>query len=297
MKTRAILGVHDLSNVDPENRNPDFFAAAAPQRAEPQLPANFFRAPEKRLENPPAVGLAPTVAPPVPVLATPVAAAPASPFEDDAPVAAARFTLPAQAQALLGRLADLLRRADTPTPFAVGLLAPAGAGKTSALRWLTDKVGGSATPVVALKATDLSAEPERALAAALYRALSLRYPALVAEAAQEGAHRGADAGAYARAAQEKLDLLRRKLMVERQNLAQTEGRRAALAETLLYDTPGSRVDSYARRLRGAFEPRLRRFGFSGDSLANFKDLTRDLAETGDLPSRLLACARAIYAFP
>ncbi len=280
-----------MSNVDPENRNPDFFAAAAPQRAEPQLPANFFRTPEQT----PAAGLAPAVAPPVTVTAPPVAAAP-PPFEDDAPMAPARFSLPAQTQALLGRLADLLRRRDTPTPFAAGLIAPAGGGKTSALRWLTENLGSSGAPVVALRAGDLAAEPERALAAALYRALSTRYPALANEAAQEGAHMGADAGAYARAAHEKLDALRRKLMQERQNLAQTEARRAALTETLLYDTPGSRVDSYVRRLRGAFEPRLRRFGFSGDSLANFKDLVRDLAETGGLSARLIACSRAVYAF-
>ncbi len=287
-----------MSNVDPEKRNPDFFAAAAPQRAEPQLPANFFRSPEKRLETP-AVGLAPTlapVAPSVPVTAPPVAAAAPPPFEDDAPMAPAHFSAPAQTQALLGRLADLLRRRDTPTPFAVGLMAPAGAGKTSALRWLTQNLGSSGAPVVALRAGDLAAEPERALAAALYRALATRYPALANEAAQEGAHKGADAGAYARAAHEKLDALRRKLMQERQNLAQTEARRAALTETLLYDTPGSRVDSYVRRLRGAFEPRLRRFGFSGDSLANFKDLVRDLAETGGISSRLIACSRAVYAF-
>ncbi len=285
-----------MSNVDPENRNPDFFAVAAPQRAEPQLPANFFRTPEQRPETP-AAGLAPTVAPPVSVTAAPlVAAAAPLPFEDDAPMAPARFSLPAQTQALLGRLADLLRRRDTPTPFAVGLMAPAGGGKTSALRWLTENLGSAGAPVVALRAGALAAEPERALAAALYRALSTRYPALANEAAQEGAHMGADAGAYARAAHEKLDAMRRKLMQERQNLAQTEARRAALTETLLYDTPGSRVDSYVRRLRGAFEPRLRRFGFSGDSLASFKDLVRDLAETGGLSSRLIACSRAVYAF-
>ncbi|WP_294538563.1 hypothetical protein [uncultured Rhodoblastus sp.] len=297
--------------VDPENRNPDFFPAAAPpkpepQRSAPQLPPQFFRPADKKPENPPPVAAprvsAPVVAPPV--VAPPVAAAPspappaaaaAPPFEDDAPVAPGRLGLPAQTQALLGRVADLLRRADTPTPFAIGLLAKAGAGKTSALRWLVESLKG--TPAATLRAADLADEPETAVASALYRALTPFYPALVEEAAREGAHLGADPGAHARAAQEKLDVLRRKLMLERQTLAQTEARRAGLADTLLYDMPGSRVDSLARRMRGGFAPRLRRFGFSGDSLAAFKDLTRDLAEIGGIPARLLACARAVYAFP
>jgi hypothetical protein len=292
--------------VDPENRNPDFFPAAAPskpapQRREPVLPPNFYRAADRTAENPPPVA-PPVVAPPVvapplavqPLAAPPVSVAPAPVFEDDAPVAPGRLALPAQAQALLGRVAELLRRADAPTPLAVGLLAKAGAGKTSALRWLAVNLGGAAT--VTLRAGDLAAEPERAVAGALYRALSPAWPALVQEAAREGAHLSADAGATARAAHEKLEVLRRKLLLERQNLAQTEARRAGLTEALLYDTPGSRVDSYARRLRGAFEPRLRRFGFSGDSLSSFKDLTRDLAETGGVSARLLACARAVFAF-
>jgi hypothetical protein len=286
--------------VDPENRNPDFFPAAPPRR-EPALPANFYRASDKRPENPSPVAPSPVAPPPVapplavqPLAAPPVAVAPAPVFEDDAPVAHGRLALPAQAQALLGRVADLVRRADVPTPFAVGLLARAGAGKTSALRWLTANLAGTTT--VMLRAGDLAAEPERAVARALYRALSPTCPVLVQEAAREGAHLSADAGAYARTAHEKLEFLRRKLLVEKQNLAQIEARRAALTETLLYDTPGSRVDSYARRLRGAFEPRLRRFGFSGDSLASFKDLTRDLAETGGVFARLLASARAVFAF-
>jgi hypothetical protein len=271
-----------LSAADPENRKSDFFSTGAPARTEPQMSR-----PEPSWVDP---------QPPAPNLPAVTALAPAAPFEPDAPVATAQFALRPLAQSLLQRLADLLRRADTPTPLALGLLAPAGGGKSSALRWLIENVQIPGAPVVALRAGDLAAEPERALAAALFRAVSRNNPALAHEAAQDGAHMGADAGAYARSAHEKLDLLRRKLMVERQNLTQTEGRRAALTETLLYDTPGSRVDSYARRLRAAVEPRLRRFGFAGDPLASFKDLTRDLAESGALPARLLSSLRAIYAF-
>ncbi len=279
-----------MSAADPENRPSDFFSTSSPHRPEPQLPW----APEKS----PVPRTAPPTAPTSAQVPAPIApSAAAAPFETDAPAAPGQFALPPLAQALLDRAAELLRRPDAPTPFAIGLLAPAGGGKSSALAWLTRKLGGpGAPPVAALRAADLAAEPERALAAALYRALSPAYGPLANEAAQEGAHVGADAGAYARAAHEKLDALRKKLHGERQTLAQTEARRASLAETLLYDTPGSRINSFARRIRAAFEPRLRRFGFSGDSLANFKDLTRDLAETGGPSARIVSSLRALYAF-
>jgi hypothetical protein len=204
-----------------------------------------------------------------------------------------------QTAALLERLCELLRRPDTPAPFAIGLFAPAGGGKSSALNWLAANLSKSpsAPPIVTLKAVDLAAEPERALAAAIFRALAPNFGPFANEAAQEGAHFGSDAGALARSAHEKLDILRRKLLTERQNLAQTEARRAGLAESLLYDTPGSRVDAYARRIRATFEARLRRFGFSGDALTGFKDFTRDLNETGGVQSRLASALKAVYAFP
>ena len=42
---------------------------------------------------------------------------------------------------------------------------------------------------------------------------------------------------------------------------------------------------------------MRRFGFSGDALTGFKDFTRDLNETGSVPSRLASACKAVYAFP
>lgn len=267
----------DPEHRDHEHRNLDFFSDGAPQKPEPQLSWG----PQKEADH------APPAAP---------RGAGAPPFETDAPVAPAQLALPPQSLALLERVADLMRRADAPSPFAVGLLAPAGGGKTSALRWLTETLAGAGATVVTLHAGELANEPERALAAALFHALSPHHAAWTNEAAQEGAHKGADAGAVARAAHEKLDALRRKLMSERQNLSQTEARRAALVEAQLYDTPGSRVDAFARRMRAAFEPRLRRFGFAGEPLADFKDLTRDLAETGGFATRVLQGLRAVYAY-
>lgn len=224
---------------------------------------------------------------------------PAAHFETDAPLAPAQFSTHPRARTLLRRLADFLRRPDTPSPFAIALLAPAGGGKTSALNWLAAQASSvpDPPPVTILRAADLVDEPERELAASLFRALSPRHAALAGHAAREGAHFGADAGAFSRSIHEKLDILRRKLLAERHNLAQAETQQASLTETLLYDTPGSRVDAYARRVRAGFEPRLRRFGFTGDAVAEFKDFTRDLAETGAAPVRALQSLRALYAFP
>lgn len=278
-----------MTSAKPHNRQKDARPSTAPARPEPQL--GWPAAAKEIAPTPPAS------ASPAPSVQAPPSALPAI-FETDAPLPADRFTLPAQAAALLHRLSELLRRPDAPAPFAIGLIAPAGGGKSSALNWLAESLAASeATPVASLKAADLAAEPERILAAALFRALSPRHGAFADDVAREGAHFGADAGAVARVTREKLDALRRKLASERQTLAQTEARRAGLADTLLYDTPGSRVDAFARRVRAGFEPRLRRFGFSGDALTGFKDFTRDLNETGGVQARLAQCLRAIYAFP
>ncbi len=274
-----------MTSAQPENRLKDILASNAPIRPEPQL------------SWPPAASSQNTPTAPA-AQEAPAAAAPSASFEADAPAAPSQFALPPQTAALLIRLSELLRRPDAPTPFAIGLFAKAGGGKSSALNWLRASLSApDGSPVAALKAVDLAAEPERALAAALFRALAPNFGPFANEAAHEGAHFGSDAGALARAAHEKLDLLRRKLLTERQNLALTEARRAGLAESLLYDTPGSRVDAYARRIRAAFEPRLRRFGFSGDALTGFKDFTRDLNETGGVKSRLASACKAVYAFP
>lgn len=267
-----------MSAALPERRTPEIFPADT-RRAEPHIPWAGEAAP-----------------PPARTAPATVSSSEAG-FETDAPAAAASAFFAPQTQALLDRLADLLRRPDAPSPFAIGLTARAGAGKTSALNWLADKLAGSGTTaVVTLKASELAGEPERALAAALYRTLSSRHGALAQEAAQEGAHFGSDPATLARIAQERLDSVRRKLVSEKQALAQTETRRAALKETLLYDTPGTRVDAYARKVRSAVEPRLRRFGFNGEPLGVFKDLTRDVNENGGLIRRALTGLRGLYAY-
>ena len=265
-----------MSVAQPERRDLDLAALAPARRAEPQMsiPAPQSPAPAR-----------PAPAPAEKVL-----------FEPDAPAPPAKAAFTAQTQGLLGRLADLLRRPDAPTPFAIGLFAPPGGGKSTAFNWLAEALIAAGAPVVAVRAADLAEEPERALAAALYRGLSPRFGALAQEAAREAPHFGADPGAVARATRDELQDMRRKLIAEKQALSESEMRRAALKDILLYETPGTRVDSYARKIRNAFEPRLRRFGFAGEALAAFKDLARDLNESRGLARRLLASLRGLYAF-
>ncbi|PPQ26476.1 hypothetical protein CCR94_22920 [Rhodoblastus sphagnicola] len=210
-------------------------------------------------------------------------AAPAA-FASDSPLAPEAY---APQGSLLTRFAELAGAA--PTPFALALVAPAGGGKTSALGWIAARLDKAA--LVRFEAADLAAEPERALAAGLYRALAPTQGALVEAAAREAE----DSAAGGALAQDRLDDLRKKLIAERQALANQQARRAALPETVLYDLPGAPVDQFARRMRGGFEARMRRFGLGGDPLLTFKDLTRDLA-AHDGPGRLLASLRAVHGY-
>jgi hypothetical protein len=223
--------------------------------------------------------------------------APAALFESDSPLAPDKYTPPRGLAVLLGRIAEFARFSGAPTPFAIGLLAPAGGGKSSALGWVAARIAVANGPALArLDASALAAEPERALAAALYHALASTQGALVKQAAREAEHFGADAGAVARKAQERAERLRGQLIAARRTHAESQARRAALPETVLFDSPGSRVDGYARRMRGAFESRMRGFGLKGDALLTFKDMTRDLATHEGFPARLLASLRAHYAY-
>ena len=82
----------------------------------------------------------------------------------------------------------------------------------------------------------------------------------------------------AAAASERHDEIVGRLEQERRARDETESRRARLSEALLFETPGSRVDAFARASRTAIEARLRRFGFvEGDPDLAYRALVRDLA--------------------
>ena len=55
----------------------------------------------------------------------------------------------------------------------------------------------------------------------------------------------------------------RKLEAERSQRDEVEAKRARLADTLAFETPGSRIDVFARARRGTIEAQLRRFGLAG----------------------------------
>ena len=121
-----------------------------------------------------------------------------------------------------------------------------------------------------------------AIASAVYAALDrepggVDYSALL----DETGHAGGDPHRAARAASDRHDDLVRKLEAERAHRDDVEAKRARLADTLLFETPGSRIDVFARARRGMIEARLRRFGLAGsDADASFRNLARDMSTLG-----------------
>ena len=210
------------------------------------------------------------------------------------------------------RLAEIAAHAGTQTPLALGLVGQAGSGKSFALnRVLADicafaagsaKTQGSpfvARLLVARVDAAASGDPAAQIAAALYDALhrpapdGQTYPLL----AEEAAAAATDPAEAARLARERLADTRRRLDSEREALRDMNSRRARLAENVLYENAGSRIDAHARVNRNSIESRLRGFGFvSGDPVATYKDLVRDVAENDGIGGRIRAGLRAMWAF-
>ena len=213
-------------------------------------------------------------------------------------------------------LVDLALSPLAQTPFRVGLIGPFGSGKSFALERLTAaiSVAASQPPDAAVPrhskivmanfdAAGLGSDhavgfdPASALAAAMYVALEngrdgVSYAAL----ADEVAHGAADPGRAALAAADRHEELSRRLEAERATRAELESRRARLTEAVLYETPGSRIDSMIRSSRSTIEARLRRFGFGdGDATLNFRNLLRDLAAASAVRRAGLAL-RATWAY-
>jgi hypothetical protein len=208
-------------------------------------------------------------------------------------------------------LVELIAHRNSQTPMMIGIVGPSGAGKSFALRCIiagVEAFGAAAKTAngpfvsdivtVALDARTLVDDPATALAGATYAALcrdagdGRNYTAL----ADEAAHAGADPHAAASKALERHDEARRRVEAERQSRDDLEARRARLSDLVLFETPGSRVDAYARANRGRIEARLRRFDLvTGEPIANFKDLVRDLAGAGS-GARAGMPLRAIWAY-
>ena len=198
-------------------------------------------------------------------------------------------------------LAELCLSPDAQTPFTLAIVGGRGAGKSFALRRLIERVNrktGAARAVVAeVDASAGSADPAGAVAAAVFAALErdnggANHSALADEAAQAAV----DPRQAAAHAADRHDEIIARLEQERRARDEVEGRRARLVDALLFETPGSRLDSFVRARRAAIEARLRRFGFvEGDADMNYRSLVRDLSGPSGA-SRLGLFVRAIFAY-
>ena len=196
-------------------------------------------------------------------------------------------------------LAELCLSTDAETPFALGLIGGRGAGKSFALRRLVDAAeararagaAGLVAKIVVAKVDVGADDPACAVAAAVFAALEPDYSAL----AEEAAHATVDPRRAAAAAAERHDEIVGQLEQERRTRDEVEARRARLSESLLRETPGSRIDAFIRTSRSSIDSKLRRFGFEGDADLNFRSLVGDLAgfRAG---SRLGLFLRAIWAY-
>ena len=201
-------------------------------------------------------------------------------------------------------LAQLCATPQIQTPFVAAIVGPAGSGKSFALKRLAQKVEalqhapGALTKIVVAQvdAADGAAAPV-AIAGAAYAALDLApegadYSGLL----DDFSHAGGDPLRAAKAASDRHEEIVRKLEAERAQSDEIESRRARIADALLFETPGSRVDVFARARRGAIEGRLRRFDLAGsDSTASYRELVRDVAGTGP-GGRVGLAFRAITAY-
>jgi hypothetical protein len=210
---------------------------------------------------------------------------------------------------LVQPLAQLCVIPQVQTPFLAAVAGASGAGKTFALRRLGRAIielgassaasGGGALARVVLAHVDAGSGVEApvAMASAAYAALDrepggVDYSALL----DETGHAGGDPQRAARAASDRHDDLVRKVEAGRSHRGDVEGKRARLADTLLFETPGSRIGVFARARRGMIEERLRRFGLAGsDADASYRHLVRDMSTLG-AGARIGIVIRAIWAY-
>ena len=202
-------------------------------------------------------------------------------------------------------LAQLCVTGQVQTPFLAAIVGPAGAGKSFALMRLAEtaaRLAGSAGALTRIVVAHVDAadgaEAPVALASAAYSALD-REPGGVdyGPLLDESAHAGGDTLRVAKAASDRHDEIVRRLEAERAQRDEAEARSARLPDALLFETPGSRVDVFARARRGSIDSRLRRFDLAGsDAGASYRDLVRDIASMR-AGGRLGVALRAIWTYP
>jgi hypothetical protein len=270
-------GLRNLGAIVPGARTEPPQAAAPPARP-PVSPQSGAKA-VAPANPPPALAAPPGAAMEVPLFAADVA-------DGSAALRAGAVDLDAP----LALLAELASHGRTQTPFTIGLLGPAGCGKSVALNRLVaaiERLGAAARAAgsgpfladiatVRLDAAALDGAAAEALAGALYERLAAVAPGLAGEAH----HAARDPALAAREAFDRLDAARRKLDSERRALDESDARRAKLAQSLLYDTPGSQIDAYAQARRGRLRAEMSSFGVVGDPIQGFKDMVAEVADGG-----------------
>ena len=203
-------------------------------------------------------------------------------------------------------LAEVAAHQQAETPLVLGVFGPAGSGKTQFLRQITECLAAlsgaadagtqssSAFEIVSLT-VDAAAgrDPTSALTSGVLAALGAHHPGL----AEDAIYAASDPREAARLAEARVDALRRSLDAERQGLDDLAARRARLAETVLFDAAGSRVDTYARGHRGRIEARLRAFGLpTSDAMQTYKQLVRETAEASGPAIRTRMMLRSLWGF-
>ncbi len=203
----------------------------------------------------------------------------------------------------LGLLAGLAAHARIETPLTIGLLGPSGSGKSFALTKLVRLIedlhaAAPAFPYIdeiatlRIDAVHIEGHPATALAGALHASLAGPFPALAAEAARAAR----DPRAVASEALERLDVSRRKFEAEKRALDDSSARRARLAESLLYQTAGSQVDTYTCANRARIKGLFSKLGITGDPLLAYKDMAGAIASTPGWARRTSFVLRAFFAF-
>ena len=242
---------------------------------------------------------------PLPPASQPIARSPAPIFANDLPSGPDLLDVAAQMQPL----AELLGHGDTQMPLTAALFGGPGAGKSYALARLVETIrtranaaetGGSGIAplmLVQIDAAVLDGEAGAALGAHLCQALMTSGVPAYAELAHLAVETSTDPHDAAEAAQEKLTNSRLLLDKETRNLADMRARSAKLTESLLNDPAGTPLDAYVRKQRSTIDARLRSFGFvTGDSADTYRDLVRDLHESGRSMPGLSCFSHALWAF-
>jgi len=209
--------------------------------------------------------------------------------------------------AAVGLMAEVVVHRRVETPLTIAVFGPVGSGKSLFLREITEAAAGLSAAaaretapspflsrvVVARVDAGAGGDPTAILVGRVLDALGQDHAAF----AEDAVYAGSDPREAARLAAERLNGLRRTLDGERQTLDGLDARRARLAETVLFDSAGSRVDAFARANRGRIEARLRAFGLpASDPLLSFKALVREASEASGPQSRLALVLRSLWGF-